>query len=182
MVDYKMLGDNDSKFRGYETVNYCEKLITDYGHEEVENYHTCFGKLFKWLTGAIALRKQDIVRRKAITKRDIEFREEKLKETVTRAENRELSLLESAEKWAVDNESAVEAFHRYNRLVESRDKGDELDEASTELLTQDAPVLPVRNVAEVEEKFDTENPVIVIPQPVVVLNDNDWLLTEVECD
>jgi hypothetical protein len=42
--------------------------------------------------------------------------------------------------------------------------------------------MPVRNVDESEEKFDTENPVIVIPEPIVVLNDNDWILTDLECD
>lgn len=89
-----MLGANDCKFTGYQTINYCEKLIEGYNQEDVDAYEHSFGKLFRWLTGAITLRKQDIVRRKAITKRDTEYREEKIKEKQTRAENRETHCLE----------------------------------------------------------------------------------------
>lgn len=117
MVDYQMLGANDCEFKGYQTINYCEKLINDYHQEDVDHYQISFGKLFKWLTGAIALRKQDIIRRKAITKRDTEFREEKIKEKQTRAENRETFLLEASEKFAADNADAIEAHARYQRAT-----------------------------------------------------------------
>lgn len=30
MASYKMLGQKDGKYCGYETINYCEKLINDY--------------------------------------------------------------------------------------------------------------------------------------------------------
>jgi hypothetical protein len=38
-------------------------LIHDYNQEEVDHYNVGFGKIFKWLSQAIALRKQDIIRR-----------------------------------------------------------------------------------------------------------------------
>lgn len=85
MVDYKSLGSKPNKYSGYQTINYCEKLINDYHLEEVENYNVGLGRLFKWLTSAIQVRKQDIIRRKALTKRDIENRENKIAEKEQRA-------------------------------------------------------------------------------------------------
>lgn len=63
--EYKMLGEKSSSYKGYQTINYCERLINDYQEDEVAVYHPGFGKLFKWLQQALALRKQDIIRRKA---------------------------------------------------------------------------------------------------------------------
>jgi len=57
MTDYKILGMKESEFKGFQTINYCEKLINDYTQEEVDLYHPGFGKLFKWLMAVIALRK-----------------------------------------------------------------------------------------------------------------------------
>lgn len=182
MVNYQVLGKKESDFRGFTTLNYSEKLIEGIHQEEVDSYHHCFGKLFKWLTGVIALRKQDIVRRKAIYKRDTEFREDKIKEKQTRAENRETFLLEAGEKFATDNAETIENCHKYQRLVEARDKGEEIDEAGLELLGQDVPVMPEHNQAEWEEKFDAEHPDILIPEPVVCEMDNDWILSEQEVE
>lgn len=53
MVDYKCLGSKPNKYSGFQTINYCEKLINDYHLEEVENYNVGLGRLFKWLTTAI---------------------------------------------------------------------------------------------------------------------------------
>jgi len=39
--------------------------------EDVEAYHNGFAKLFKWLQTAIATRKLDITRRKALTKKAV---------------------------------------------------------------------------------------------------------------
>jgi hypothetical protein len=44
-----------------------------------------------------------------------------------------------------------------------RDRDEELDEATQQLLEQAPPVLPVFNVKEHEDKFDAENAEIVIP-------------------
>jgi len=42
--------------------------------------------------------------------------------------------------------------------------------------------MPVFNLQEVEEKFDSENPEIQIPDPVVEEKDNDWVLQEFELE
>ena len=66
--------------KAYQTLNYAEKLIADTNEQECFDYSPGFGRLYKWLTTAIALRKQDIIRRKAVYKRNLELREAKLKE------------------------------------------------------------------------------------------------------
>jgi hypothetical protein len=78
MLSYQVFGQKAKDFKGYETINYCEKLISEV--EDVESYHTGFAKLYKWLTTVIQLRKNDIIRRKAHAKRDQEFRDAKLDE------------------------------------------------------------------------------------------------------
>jgi len=45
-----------------------------------------------------------------------------------------------------------------------------------------APTQPVFNSQETEEKFDSENPEIQIPEPVVNEEDNDWVLSEFELE
>lgn len=128
--DYKMLGEKAGDYKGFETINYCEKLINDYTPEEVEAYHPGFAKLFKWLVAAIALRKQDIIRRKAIAKRDKEAREAKIAEKEQRALNREQAILEANEKFLSDNADNIDKFTQFKALCEARDRGDEMDEAS----------------------------------------------------
>lgn len=44
-----------------------------------------------------------------------------------------------------------------------RDRDEELDEATLQLLEQAQPVLPVFNVKEHEDRFDADNAEIVIP-------------------
>ena len=57
MSTYNPLGEKNGNYTGYQTLNYCEKLISDYSAEEVENYNTGFMKLFRWFTSIVALRK-----------------------------------------------------------------------------------------------------------------------------
>jgi len=56
--------------------------------EEVEAYHPGFAKLYKWLQIALATRKQDITRRKALIKKAKEDREAKIKASEDRKVNR----------------------------------------------------------------------------------------------
>jgi hypothetical protein len=129
IADYKMLGKKETDFKGFQTINYCEKLINDYQQEEVDQYHPGFGKLFKWLTAAIALRKQDIIRRKAICKRDKEAREAKIDEQTQRALNREQHIQECSDKWQVDNGDAIDTFKKYEEIKALQEQGAELDDA-----------------------------------------------------
>lgn len=103
MVDYKVIGPKEDEFKAYNTINYCERLISELLIEDIENYSTSFGKVFKWLQTAITLRKQDIIRRKAATRRGRENREAKIKAAEERALNRENYLAEAMEKFREDN-------------------------------------------------------------------------------
>ena len=75
MCDYQLRGAKPEEFRAFNKLNYIDTLIAGIQQEEVETYHPGFGRLFKWLTTAITIRKQDITRRKALAKRAKEDRE-----------------------------------------------------------------------------------------------------------
>lgn len=77
----------------------------------------------------------------------------------------------------------IETCQKYKALKEQQDKGEEIDEQGLELLAvEPVPVMPVFESKECEEKFDTENPEIVIPDEIVNEEDNDWVLSELELD
>jgi len=72
MKEYKTFGEKRDEFKAYQCINYIEKLVEPFTQEETDAYHAGLGRLFKWLKMAVNTRKQDIVRRKAIFKRNIE--------------------------------------------------------------------------------------------------------------
>ena len=76
MQEYQLYGQTKDRLeaKGYQTVTYCEKVIEGLEQEVIEKYHGGLGKLFKWLQMAIAGRKQDITRRKALQQRAKETR------------------------------------------------------------------------------------------------------------
>lgn len=113
MVEYRVCGAKAGDFKAYHTVNYAEKLISEIDAESVENYSQAFAKIFKWLQSAISLRKQDIIRRKASTRKARENRESKIKAAEERAVNRENYLNDAADKFKEDNREAIEAFERW---------------------------------------------------------------------
>jgi hypothetical protein len=49
MASYNVLGAKADKFESYQTINYCERIISELTQDYVDNYHNVFGKLFKWL-------------------------------------------------------------------------------------------------------------------------------------
>lgn len=185
MVDYRVCGAKDGEFKAYQTINYTEKLITDVNPEDVENYSVAFGRIFKWLQSAISLRKQDIIRRKALTRKAKEQRESSIKAAEERAVNRESYMSDAADKFKEDNREAIEAFEKWQeeeRIKASQEYGEELDDEDEAAENQEPPVMPEFNREEMEEKFDDEFPQIEIPQEVVDEVDNDWVLPEEEWD
>jgi len=79
----------------YQTIVYCEKIIEGITADAVDSYHAGLGRLFKWLTTAIAGRKLDIIRRKIATRRAKEDRAEKIAKEEDRKKRREEYLVES---------------------------------------------------------------------------------------
>lgn len=74
MANYVVWGEKREEYRPYMRINFVEGLVAQYTQEDVDAYNVGLGRLFKWLKMAISTRKQDIVRRKAIQKKN---REEK---------------------------------------------------------------------------------------------------------
>ena len=56
-------------------LNFIEKNVEAFIQEDVDAYSLTLGRLFKWLKGAIATRKEDIIRRKALRKKAREDRD-----------------------------------------------------------------------------------------------------------
>lgn len=185
MSEFKVWGAKDSEFKAYHTINYCERLIQDIQQEDVDNYSSAFGKIFKWLSTAVALRKQDIIRRKALTRKARENREAKIKASEERAVNRETYLNDACEKFKEDNRDQIEAYEKWEeeeRIKASQEYGEELDDEEEDAENKEPPVMPEFNKAEMEEKFDDEFNEIEIPDEVVDDIDNDWVLSEEEWD
>ena len=104
MLAYSMFGETKGrKILPYQTVLYCEKTIEGITHEMVETYHAGLGRLFRWLTTAIAGRKMDITRRKIATRQAKEDRAEKIAKEEDRKQRREDYLVDTRAQWEQDN-------------------------------------------------------------------------------
>jgi len=75
MADYSVMGPKPGEYKPYQTLNYCEKMISELNERDVDEYSPHFGRIYKWLVAAISLRKQEIVRRRAHYRRHCELRE-----------------------------------------------------------------------------------------------------------
>lgn len=71
------------------------------------------GKLFKWLSTAVALRKQDITRRKAMARSAREDRELKITAAEERERNREQYLIDGEEKFKEEHAEELGAYEKY---------------------------------------------------------------------
>lgn len=80
MSEFKTMGAKDGSYKGYQKINYCEKLIAGLEQEAVDSHNSTFGRIFKWLDSAIKARKGDIVSRKAQSKKAREHREKCLEQ------------------------------------------------------------------------------------------------------
>lgn len=69
------MGPKNKVFPGYQTLNFIERNIEGINSEDVDAYNMTLGKLFKWLQLALKTRKDDIIRRKALTKKCREDRD-----------------------------------------------------------------------------------------------------------
>ena len=94
MATYNVWGEKKEEYRPYMRINYVEKIISELNQEEVDTYHVGLGKLFKWLKMAIDTRKQDVIRRKAIQKKNREDRSNKEEAKAKREADREQFLLD----------------------------------------------------------------------------------------
>ena len=113
MAAYEIFGEKKGEFKPYQTINYCEKIISHLSQEDVDNYHPGLGKLYKWNKMAIEGRKQDITRRKVLQKKGKEEREMKQSQFEERKKNRETFLAEALTKFNEDHAEEIEAYNKY---------------------------------------------------------------------
>lgn len=113
MVKYKTWGEKKDEYKPYMRINYVEKLIAEVTQEEVDNYHVGLGKLFKWLSMAVNTRKQDVIRRKAIQKKNREDKANKEEAKAKREADREQFLLDKEAEFNEQNKEDIEAYEKW---------------------------------------------------------------------
>lgn len=164
-------------------INYVEKLIAEFNQEEVDTYHSGLGKIYKWLKMAIDTRKADVIRRKAIQKKNREEKASKEEAKAKREADREQFLLDAEATFQESNKDDIEAYNKWKATQDelaAQDYGEEAGSEDEDKKDEEPPVMPEFNKEEVEEKFDDDNPPIDIPPEQENDTNNDWVLEEDE--
>ena len=171
----------------YQTITYCEKILEGVIAEDVETYHIGLGKLYKWLTTALAGRKLDIIRRKCATRKAKEDRQHKIETEEDRKQRREEYLTETKAQWEQDNADELEVYNNYVAKERRRAAGEPVSESEDdgeedEDKKKAAPVQPIFNQEEALAKFDAkeENAIVIIPAEIIDDIDADWPMTTEE--
>ena len=184
MATYSVWGQKKDEYKKYQSINYCEKLVKELVEDDVKAYHPGVYKLWKWLTTALDARKKDISRRLVTQKQQKEDRERALEAKEKREADRTARLEEEEAVFNEANKDAIEEYNRYKEEQErlaNQDYGEEAgSEDEEDKANIEPPELPVFDRKEAEEKFDDENPEIIIPPEIVDDIDNDWQLDEEE--
>ena len=186
MMAYSMYGETKgTKILPYQTIVYCEKLIEGFTQEAVESYHNGLGRLFKWLTTALAGRKLDITRRKIATRRAKEDRQDKIAKEEDRKQRRDDYLIDSKQTWLENNQEEIEAYERQEDRKRRREQGDivsDSDDVSNEEEPKQPLEKPVFDEVGALKLFDEkeENAIVPIPDEVVDDIDDDWPMTQEE--
>lgn len=132
MANYKTFGEKKDEFKAYQCINYIERIIEPFNQEDVDAYHQGLGKLFKWLKMAIGTRKQDIIRRKAIYKRNKEEKTSREEAKATREANREQYLVDKEAEYNEANKDDIEAYRKWEEEQQRLAEQDYGEEAGTD--------------------------------------------------
>jgi len=156
-------------------------MVEQFTQEDVDQYHTGLGRIFKWLKLAFATRKTEILRRKLLAKRAREERESCIQQEEDRKQRRAEHLQEQHEKWLADYAEELEIFAKWEEREAKKAAGEEVEDTEED---EDGnkippPVKPVFNEEEVHASFDerSENQVVTIPPEVELEFDEDWPMT-----
>lgn len=172
IIDYQPLGAKDDQYHTYQQLNFIERNIESYYQEDVDSYSSAIlGRLMRWIQAVIKLRKEDIVRRKNIARKDKEHRDETIQKEAARKERMAHEIKDAEERFLDDNKDAIEAALAYQQK-QGQEEEDENDEPAEK---QPPPVMPVFNSEEFLSKWVIDNPPIDIPDEVVEDLDNDWI-------
>lgn len=107
------MGPKEDHILRYHTLNFIEKNLENIVPEEVDAYNVTLGKLFKWLLLVIKTRKEDIMRRKALKRRQREERELLIQKEADRAAKMEQDTIEAEQKFVEDHKEEIDAVLKY---------------------------------------------------------------------
>lgn len=113
MDEYKIQGPKNDTYSKYQTLNFIELNISHIEADLVEHYHPGVAKLYKWMLTAVELRKKDIIRRKAHTKKAKEERALRIQQKQERDENKAQYLVDGKEKFQDDHREEIETYQRW---------------------------------------------------------------------
>ena len=182
LQNYRVLGPKEDYFLKYQTLNFIEKNLEGIHAEDVDAYNLTLGKLFKWIQLAIKTRKEDIIRRKALKKKAREEREALIAAEEEREKKRVKDLEDAEAKFMDDHRDEIEAVQKYEEMEKGKkddDYGEEEDEEK-EQVPKEKPVMPEFNKEEFLQKWEEENPPVIVPEPIEDDKDHDWYMTEEE--
>ncbi len=180
MLDYEPVGSKEDDYAYYTTLNFLEKNIEHFYPEDIEAYSSSvLGRLFKWVTAMAKIRKQDIIRRKALQKKAKDAREEATQKETKRKERLNSELADAEAKFNEDHKDEIEAAMAHQLLVAANAEDKPAEEC---VATEPVPQMPVFNKQDFLAKWLTENPVIEIPEAVADDVDNDWLVSPAEAE
>jgi hypothetical protein len=183
MAEFEVITEKSGDYKAYQTLNFCEKVLSNYSEDDLSNYNNGILKLFRWLKTAVESRKSYITRTKALIKRAKENRATLSQQAEDRAKNRENFLTESLEKFNEEHKDELAAYAAYEAMLEKKandEYGDEQGSNEEQEEEKEPPIKPEFSEKEVLARFDEDNPEIVIPPEVLDQAHNDWALTEEE--
>lgn len=164
--DYNPIGQKMDEYQPYQKLNFIQRNIEEIKLDDVENYSLALGQVMHFLTLAIEIRKEDVVRRYQ--------HKQKLKEEREHAKEQEDERLVERQQFLEDEKAKWEEEHKKpdKKDEEGEGEGDnneEEGEGAEEAQFDEAATLA---------KFDLEKPQIEIPPEVIDDIDNDIDLTE----
>ena len=165
MKNYTHVGPKDKEFTRYQLINFIEKNIEGINIEDIEQYSYILSRLFKWVTTSIEMRKEDIMRRREIKEKEREEREQAIADHKEWEENRQKAFDEA--KLAFEEKLAEEEA---NKTQENPDE----DPENPDDAEKEPEEKPVFNEEEFYQGYDSENPEIPIPLPIIDDIDNDY--------
>ncbi len=92
MVAYNPSGPKPELFKRYQTLNFIEKNLEGLTQEDVDAYSIIIGKFYRWVTMALHVRKEDIIKRKLKVRHLREERQQKIEQSAERESRRETEL------------------------------------------------------------------------------------------
>lgn len=108
MLEYDYKGAKPSAVESYAKINRLQSRFSLLSQEDIDNYNLGLGRLFRWITMTLALRKLDIELRRELKIRMDQEREEKIKAEDERQQQKEQAFQEHKAGLVADD---LEAFN-----------------------------------------------------------------------